>query len=73
MDTNIDMFYLSVPGWATKAAIEASKALSLELITSLSDPNCTTCLMETSDKKHLLFHYIVTAQKKLLITLCMFE
>ena len=47
LDTNVNLFYLSVPGRVTRSAIAASKALNLVLVPSLSDPDCTTCLMET--------------------------
>ena len=56
IDTNVDLFFLSVPGRVTRAAIAASKALNLVLLPTLSDPDCTTCLMETeaSSKKTLI-------------------
>ena len=47
LDTNVDLFYLSIPGRVTRSAIAASKGLNLVLVPSLSDPDCTTCLMET--------------------------
>ena len=47
LETNIDLFYLSIPGRVTRSAIAASKGLKLVLVPSLSDPDCTSCLMET--------------------------